>query len=273
MGFLRWLFAKSSKKPNFTEPPQSIIPANQIQGDSNKTDCLTFFVDGPHVQEFTQVGMAVNLWIPKVNPDKVYIYHRDGPGGCLGIVPSKYSTIIISHLVDALDYDAEIKELTDNTCKIKCRLISKEETAHRKEEAKAYLRKELTKAYNPKKPITLMLTTNKQNAVKVGDRLIIEFNALDSYLQDVGSQRGPYSCQWHINFLDQSGQTIGILDHDKSTIQKILKAHFNLYLLDIEVSETFSQCDYSEEIERSNWKGYPIKLVITFYKGSNTTSN
>jgi ASC-1-like (ASCH) protein len=126
--------------------------------------------------------------------------------------------------------------------------------------------KELTKAYNPKKPITLMLATKNKNTVKKGDKLIIEFDDLNSYIQDVDVQ----SCQWHIKFLNQSGKTIGILEQDKSTIQKILKAHFNTYLFDVEVSDTFSHLDYSEEKQRSNWKGYPIKLIITPYKEGTT---
>jgi len=275
MGFFRWMFGKPNKKPDRIEVPKYVIPANQNQELINETGCLTFFVDGLQIEfkEFSQIGEPVNLWIPKIDyPDKVYVYHRDGPGGCLGIIPSEYSGIVISHLKDGLDYYAEIVELTDKACKIKCRLISKEETKHKIEGDKASLKHELTKTYNPKKPITLTLTTDKKNAVKAGDKLIIEFNDLDSYLQDVRAKRGPDSCQWHIKFIDRTGKTIGILDHDKSTIQKILKAHFNSYLFDIEVSDTFTHLDYSEEKERSNWKGYPIKLVITPYKSSNTTS-
>ena len=130
------------------------------------------------------------------------------------------------------------------------------------------MRKELTKSYNPKKPITLTLTTDKKNTAKAGDKLTIEFDDLDSYLQDVSAKRGPYSCLWHIKFRNQEGKTIAILDHDKSTIQKILKAHFNSYLFDIEVSDTFTHFDYSEEKNRSNWKGYRIKVVIKPYKST-----
>ena len=111
MGFLSWLFGKPNKKSDFIEPPQDVIPANQNQEDSNEAGCLTFFVDGLQIEfkEFSQVGESVKLWIPKVNnPDKVYIYHGNGPGGCLGIVPSKYSNIVISHLENALDYEAKI---------------------------------------------------------------------------------------------------------------------------------------------------------------------
>ncbi|MCK4829591.1 hypothetical protein KA005_78430 [bacterium] len=190
MGFLRWLFGEPNKKPDYIEPPQDVIPANQNQENSNKTNCFTFFVDGLQIEfkEFSQVGESVKLWIPKINnPDKVYIYHRNGPGGCLGIVNPKHSNIIISHLKNALDYTAIIEELTENECKIKCRLISKEETKYKIEEDKASLKHELTKVYNPRKPITLMLTTDKKNAAKAGDKLIIEFNDLDSYLQDVSA--------------------------------------------------------------------------------------
>lgn len=257
--------------PDFIKSLNNGISANQNQDDSNETDCLIFYVDGPNIQNFTQVGMHVKLWIPKDNPEKVFIFQGDGPDGRLGVVPSKHTSIIVSHIEGALDYEAKIVELSPNTCKIKCRLISKEETEHRKAEDKESIRNELTRVYKPKKPITLMLATNKKNAVKVGDKLIIEFDDLDSYVQNESDQRGPYSYQWHIKFLNQTGKTIGVFDHNKSTIQKILKAHFNSYLFDVEVLDTFTHLDYSEAKERSNWKGYPIKLVITPYKSSNTT--
>ena len=136
MSFLRWLFGKPNKKPKLITSPQNIIPANQDQEVINETDGFTFRVDELQTdfKEFSRVGESVKLWIPKIDyPDKVYIYHRDGPGGCLGFVPSKYSDAIISHLEDGLEFYAEVVELTDKTCKIQCRLISKEETEHRKE--------------------------------------------------------------------------------------------------------------------------------------------
>jgi len=136
MNLLRWLFRKPNKKPKLRTSPQNIIPANQNQEVINETVGFTFRVDKLQTdfKEFSRVGEFVNLWIPKIDyPDKVYIYHRDGPGGCLGFVPSKYSNAIISHLEDGLEFYAEVVELTDKTCKINCRLISKEETEHRKE--------------------------------------------------------------------------------------------------------------------------------------------
>jgi hypothetical protein len=270
--FLGWLGGRPNRVPKAIESPQEVVPARQNREESRPADVLSFFVDGPRVQDYAQVGLSVNLWIPKVNPEKVHIYHRDGPGGCLGIVPSQYASLIIAHLVNGLDYEAQVEERTDTTCKIRCRLISREETEQRREERKISLRRELTKAYVPKKPITLVLGTKTRDAVKVGDKLRIEFDDLDSYLPE-SSQRGPYSCQWCLTFRDQSGKTVGTLEHDKATIQKILKAHFNSYVLDIEVVETFSHLDHSAEKERSNWNGYPIKLVIRPIKNNSTSAN
>lgn len=131
MNFLRWLFRNPNKSAKSSSHPQYIIPANQNQEFLNKTTDFTFRVDGLQTdfEEFSRVGEVVKLWIPKIDyPDKVYIYHRDGPGGCLGLVPSEYSDAIISHLEDDLEFYAEVVELTDKTCEIQCRLISKEET-------------------------------------------------------------------------------------------------------------------------------------------------
>lgn len=97
------------------------------------TDGFKFFVDRPNIQNFTRVGMRVKLWTPKENPENVFIYQGDGPDGRLGSVPTEYANIIASHLIDALDYDAEIVELDLRTCKINCNLISKEKSKHRKE--------------------------------------------------------------------------------------------------------------------------------------------
>jgi hypothetical protein len=270
MGFIRRLFGNQTEKPTLAEPIHNVISTNENQADSHESGYFSFYVSGlqNEFKEFSRIGESVNLWIPKDNPDRVYIYHRDGPGGCLGTVPSQYSGNIMYHLLNALDYKAIIEELTDNTCKIMCRLSSKEQTEQRKIEQKATLKKELTKAYNPKKPITMIMimTTKRRNSVKVGDKLLIELNDLDSYIQHEDDKKGPYSSQWSINFFNQVGKIVGILDHDKATIQKILKAHFNSYLLDIEVTDTFAGVDYSEEKQRSNWTGYPIKLVITPYK-------
>lgn len=238
----------------------------------NKISYFDFIVDGlqTNFKEFSYVGESVKLWIPKDDAEKVFIYHRDGPGGCLGIVPSKYTNIIISHLKKASEYEAVIEDLAENKCKIKCRLISKKETMNKIEGNKASLKAELTKPYKPKGTIKLELRIKNEDNAKAGDKLEIVFSDLDTYLQDVSTKRGPFSCQWHLRFLNQKGETVSILNNNKSTIQKILKAHFNSYLFDIEVSETFNHLKFSEEKQRSNWEGYPIKVLIKPYKNEDS---
>jgi len=230
---------------------------NNIQQDSEfqeflQDDGLSFLVEDFRIQDTTCTGMSVKLWIPKVkNPETVYIYDRSSPFGPLGVVPYKYTDIIAEHLMASMDYDARIIELSYNACKIKCRLISKEETDQREKDCKKSFKKELTKPYNPKKPITLMFPMKRKNGAKVGDKLSFKFEDIDSY--------GPYPCPWNINFLNKAGDTIGCFSDDRSIIQRILKAHFNSFLFDIEVLEIAK--------ERSTaHKGYPTKLIITPYK-------
>jgi hypothetical protein len=101
-----------------------------------------------------------------------------------------------------------------------------------------------------------MIATKKKKAMKVGEKLIIEFKDLDSY--------GLLGCPWQIKFLNQAGDTIDISAHDRSIIHRLLKANFNSYHLDVEV------VDIAKTSERT-WvglshkfcKGYPIQLVIT----------
>ncbi len=256
MSFLDWLFGKHKEKSTSTESLQKIKSTND-KVDYYGVDGFTFYVNGlqDEFKEFSRVGESVKLWIPKEedNPDKVRIYHRDGPGGCLCIVPSRYSDIIISHLMDSLDYESRIEELTDNMCKIKCRLISKEETIES-------IRTELTKPYNPKKPITINFSIDWKKVVKGGEKLVIKFDDIDSYVQLLEKKHG--ISQLELKFLNQNGDIVGIYDKDKTIIQRILKGHFNSFLFDVEVFDTPTESNV-------NWNGYPTKVVITPHKNNN----
>jgi hypothetical protein len=268
-GLLRWLGGKPKQATKLIESAPHVAPLRQNQEeDLSKTSAFSFFVDEPRLQDYTKVGLSVKLWTPKENPEQVYIYHRDGPGGCLGMVPPRYSSLIAAHLVNGLEHEAVVEERTATTCKVKCRLLSKEETEQRRKEDARSLQRELAKPYVPRKPMTLKLATQIEGAVKVGDKLKIEFGSLESYLQDAKTERGPYGCQWRLAFCDQSGITVGVLAHDKAAIHRILKAHFNSYVLDVEVVETSFHIDYTEEKARSSWGGYPFSVVITAHKSS-----
>jgi len=141
MGILRRLFRKPNKKPDrLLQTTQQGVPPIQKPQVLNKTIWLNFFVDKLQnkFKEFSHVGESVQLWIPKIDyPEKIYIYHRNGPGGCLGIVPPQFFDMIISHLKKGLDSVAYIEEFTKNGCKILCGLISEEETEQNKEAEKS----------------------------------------------------------------------------------------------------------------------------------------
>ena len=277
------MFGKKNGKP----VPNKIIQKNSPQGTQQKVSKLNednkFFKESyycnfsvedlqANFKNFSQVGESVKLWIPKDDalkddtdddaPDKVYIYHRDGPGGCLGIVPSIHTGLILYHLKNGLDYEATIEEIKDNDCKIKCKLISKAETEQRKKEGREIIRQELTKPYKPKGPITITLANKKKDVVKAGDKLHIAFRDLDIYLYNPNKNR----CSWSLRFMDRNDNQIGLLRNDKNIIKRILKAHFNSYLFDIEVIDTFTEKDFSNEKAHLNWEGYPIKIVIKPYK-------
>lgn len=234
---------------DFIESFNSVASANLNENAPSEPNAIIFNVERPHIRDFNEVGANVKLWMPKDDPEDVYIFHRDGPDGRIGTVPYKYADIIISHILDGLEYKAEIIELGINKCKIKCRLISKEETELRKAKEREVLRTELTKPYNPKKPITLVFAMRKKRSAKIGDKLNIEFDDLDSYVQG----------QWNIKFLNQVGDIVGILRHDVSIMQRLIKAHFNSFLFDVEV------LDIEKERNRA-WGGYLTKLTITTYK-------
>jgi hypothetical protein len=235
---------------DFIESFKSVAPANLNEDVSIEPNTIIFYVDRPHIRDLNEIGANVKLWTPKDDPVDVYIFHRDGPDGRIGTVPSKYTDTIISHILDGLEYEAIIMELGYSLCKIKCRLISKEETELKKEKKRESLRIELTKPYNPEKPVTVVFVIKKKGSVKVGNRLNIEFDDLESYVQG----------KWNIKFLNQAGDVVGIFDYDNmDKMRRLIKAHFNSFLFNIEVIDI-------EKERNMAWKGYLTKLIITPYK-------
>ncbi len=176
MGFFRWLFGKPNKKSDHIETPQGAVPAKPAMGAIplkdlrplhleryenqeviNETGSLTFFVDELQIgfKEFSHVGESVNLWIPKEHGDKVYIYHRNGPYGCLGIVPARYSNMLMSHLKKDMDYEAWIEEVTEDNCKVNIKLISEKKTRVRK------TRKRVSSQQEKEMNVTQVMTSKK----------------------------------------------------------------------------------------------------------------
>jgi hypothetical protein len=147
-----------------------------------------------------------------------------------------------------MEYKTEIMELKKNICKIKCYLFSKEESEFHKVQEKEAIRKELTKEYSPQKPIVLFINAKDITRVKEGGKLRIEFNDIDKYI---------LSSFWQITFVDKEGIIVGIKSDEISIMKRILKAHFNSYLFDVEVISKRKQ---------RNLYSFPIKLLLKPYK-------
>lgn len=239
---------------NFIEDFEEAVSANRPKDNGNRPESFSFYVDKTKSEELVecQVGDYVNFWSPNNEPDKVHIFRRGSVGGTgrIGFVPSKYSYIISSHIGKRLEYETEITDLASKRCKIKCRLISKEETEAKKNKEKENLRRDLTKKYSPKKPITFFINADSIKKIKVGDKLQIKFESFDYYIDQ------PY--EWRIKLLDSMGNVVGIKKDEKSTILKrILKAHFNSYLFQVDVIST---------TEKHECYDSPVKVTVKPYK-------
>jgi len=219
-----------------------------------ETDTFVFELDKVEAAELSQcrIGDPVNLWVRKDDPSKIYVFRRGSVGGTgrIGFIPSQYSQLIASHIDRGMKCETEIVGLGGRKCEIKYRLISKEETESRILQQAEALRHELTKKYSPTKPIELVLNVESDAMPRNGDKLGVVFDELDKYV------RSPH--EWQIRFVDQNGNTVGVKSDEKGVMQRILKAHFNSFLFDIEVLSTK---------EKHNWYANPIRLVLKPNKG------
>jgi len=260
MSFLSRLFGKKSPISTQTERHDNTNLENNNQLNHYGTQGFTFYVDRLQndFKSCSSIGEYLNLWVPKDNDikvfDKVYIYHKNGPGGCLGIVPLEHRDIIFSHLLKSFDYECKVVRLLDNMCEVRCRLFTEQECMDRINQKKDTLEKELTRPYNPQKPLTTEIVINRRNSVKEGDKLIIIFDDLSSYLNNYN---------WCIRFSNQNGDVVGQLEYNRTTIKKILKSHFNSFTIDTEVLNIGDKKDI-------NLKGYITRVVITPYKDNDT---
>lgn len=223
-----------------------------VQTQTATSDTFIFHLDNVQAMELSQcsIGDYVNLWVRKDDPRKIYVFRRGSVGGTgrIGFVPSKYSQLIASHITRGMEYETEIVGLGNRKCEIKCRLISGEETESRKSQEREHLRHELTKKYSPTKPIELVLNVESNAIPQKGDSLRVVFDELDKYVQ---------SSEWQIKFVDQDGNPVGTKSDERGLMQRILKAHFNSFLFDVEVISNK---------EKHNWYANPIRLMLKPYK-------
>ncbi len=222
-----------------------------------ESSTLVFEIAEPDTSELElcQPGNHTTLWMSKDKPGKIFIFRPGslGGNGRIGFVPSQHARTISSHIAKGLDYESEIIELSGRRCAIECRLFSEEETETRRSAQEATYRQalkdELTKPYNPRKPIELFVDLPVQSGIKAGAKLQIEIQDLDSYLQSPN--------ELCIRFLDQAGNTVSTKKDDRSIIKRILRAHFSSYSFDVEVVSTKKQQGFYDN---------PAKLILTPYQ-------
>ncbi|MDY6854516.1 MAG: hypothetical protein SWO11_07380 [Thermodesulfobacteriota bacterium] len=206
-----------------------------LETDSDSPNIIIFQVDKKNIDELKEckAGDYVNLWAPASEPKKIHIFRRGTVGGSgrIGYVPATYSLIISNHLRDGLEYETELLDL--NTGKIKCRLISKEETdANRSIEIKkageriaAELRKKYRKA--PKDNFEIKIRLPKNHNQKKGNILFLEQRPIEFYIQN--------PTPLCISLVNSQGNTIVQKSSEPSLILRILRAYFNNYGVTIKI--------------------------------------
>lgn len=269
MGIISWLFSKQRKRQD-----ERLVQDTEYENISNLTDILHFNIEQADTAELKQchLGDSVKLWTPDYfglirdtgnNSDWIYVF-RPGTSmgnGRIGIVPSKYSAIIYSQVKKGLEYETEIVELSDNTCKIACRFISEEKTEAKKAKQVDDLEIELTKPYKPLKPIELDIYVNRKIKINIGDKLKIIFDELETYVL--------YPYAWEIHFVDEENNIIpkNFLDSlERAKGKRILKAHFNSYAFDVEVVSLSKIKTKTGLKDHHTLNSHPVKLILKPYK-------
>ncbi len=209
-----------------------------------ETDALEFQVDNPSAEELVecQEGDGVALWSPKDEPRVVYIYRRGtiGGQGKLGRVPSQFAKVVSEHVSGGWEYEAQISSLKGSSCTVTCRLISREETAARRDEAARTagdrLKKELLRKYRdvPKESMTLSVRLLKEHGLVEGEELVLRNRGLDHYVENAASLE--------IEFTDKKGDIVANASSPSGVIKSILRASFSdipmtIKLVDIERPE------------------------------------
>lgn len=254
------------------------LPANLVESTPNgtsiknnqkealETNIIEFNVEKVQPEELSECNIKdyVSLWVPKGDSQKVYIFRKGSVGGTgrIGYLPSKYSSLIATHLSNGLKYETEIIEIDVNKllCKIKCRLISKEETLAKEavsiESARNNLKTELQKKYTPKNSLTIRAQLPKSHKLIEGQELFLEKQTKEYYLQNVPNLQ--------INFVDTNGAVVAKKTNEPKLIRSVLRAYFSecpmkLQISSIETPDKYI-LNYVEHIE--------AKVKVSFGEGA-----
>lgn len=224
---------------------------------------FTFSVSNLNKDEVENLkeNSSVNLW-QKPNSSTIFVYRSGTMGGRgrIGVVPKEYSKQIISDLKNDRTYQAKIVNLSLSNVSIQYFRPSpkKVEKAQRN-----YLNKQsqklqqlLNKDYNPQKGFSISVNFDKAKDYEVGDPVNIKFREKEHYIKN------PQSLE--LDFCNQNGQKIANKSNHPDKIRRILRAHFN----DYKINANISSIRDLDEYEIKYYDHIPGAVRIDFEKNT-----
>jgi hypothetical protein len=198
-----------------------------LVSSSETSSVLTIDIEKCPHEELIQcsVGDYVKFWVPRDNPEIVYVFRQGtiGGQGKLGKIPSQFTKVISNHLSQGLQCKTEILSIKGSLCTIECRLISKEETLTRRKEAskiaETRLRKELLRKYVPGEPFTIRVQLPKEHSLVEGEEVLLRNRGLDYYVENATSLE--------IEFTNQKNEIVASARSPSGLIRSILRASFS----------------------------------------------
>jgi hypothetical protein len=220
MSLFSWLFSKKTDGATLDE-----------RKDLSSTYEFKFLIAHPNTQELacTANDDYVNFWSPPEDPTKIIIF-RGGSvmgGGRLGSVPAEHALIINKHFELGLPVETEILEVSSSACTIYYRLIQAEEVEREKKAQEEKLRAELTKPYQPKKPI-IMPIDEFSNFLTVGEQFrLAKTPSIDECVEDI------YNLA--LDFISADGKTTVTQSNDVGIKKRIVRLIYTFNDLDMQV--------------------------------------
>ena len=178
-------------------------------------------------------GDYVNLWT-KADMDKVMIYAPNSIGGSgqLGIVPSKYSKIIKTHILGQKEYgfsgpstnnyDASITNVSGSSCTVGIKLYSAKEHERIIQDMinrdKAATKADLDKKYKMTKPVEIKFDLKRTDVANF-DNLKLKVFEKEFYIE--------YPYDFKLQLLDGNNRLVAETVSQKEKVSRIVKGFYN----------------------------------------------
>ncbi len=212
---------------DFVEPLSRDTPVTIETEEPEETGTFSFRAETPPAEELAkcQAEDKVNLWVDRDSVGVVYVSRPGviGKRSSLGRIPSQFAKVVSEHLSGGWLYEAKITAVETSSCTVECKLITREETAAKREEAlrktRDNLKKELQRKYVPKGSLTLNVELSVEHDLVEGDELLFRNQGLDHYVENVSSLE--------IEFTDKQGEIVATASSPSGTVKAILRASFS----------------------------------------------